>query len=92
MVNSEAHLTIIEVFTLPHVFRTSPHGLARSPTESELIFAESESVRTDWLVPIWQGHLCNRARTPCGVRAFMRTPRKLGSDWSELGLRAESED
>ena len=38
--------------------------------ESKLIYTEAESVRVDWLVPIWQGHLCNRARTPCGVQAF----------------------
>jgi hypothetical protein len=42
-------------------------GMPRSPMESELICAESKSVRMDWLVPIWQGHLCNRARTPRGL-------------------------
>jgi hypothetical protein len=37
-----------EVFTLPHVFCASPHGLAQSPTESKIVHMESESVRTDW--------------------------------------------
>jgi len=43
---------IFEVFTLPHVFHASLHGLAWSPMESEL-------VHTDWPGANWHGHLCN---------------------------------
>ena len=48
--------------------------------ESELIFAESESVHMDWLVPIWQGHLCTELGLRVESEHFIRTSRGLGSD------------
>ena len=55
-------------------------GMPRSPMESELICAESESVRVDWLVPIWQGHLCTELRLRVESEHFIRTLHRLGSD------------
>ena len=46
----------------------SLYSLPCIPHHSMWTGTESESVCADWLVPIWQGHLCNRAWTPCGVQ------------------------
>ena len=67
-------------------------GMPRSPMESKLICAESESVHVDWLVPIWQGHLCNWAQTPCGVWAFYSDSTRTGLGLVRARTRAESED
>ena len=55
-------------------------GMPRSPMESELILAESESVRADWLVPIRQRHLCTELGLRVESKHFIRTPRGMGSD------------
>ena len=51
-------------------------GMPRSPMESELIFAESESVRADWLVPI-------------GRDTYVQSSDSTRSPSISFGLRAE---
>ena len=56
----------------------------RNATESDGVQANfcgvRVSVRTDWLVPIWQGHLCTELGLRVESEHFIRTPRGLGSD------------
>ena len=58
---------LVEVFTLPHVFRASPRGLARSLTDSDGLRVSPRGLAR---CQVGTSTTVMAARSLCGVRAF----------------------